>query len=149
MSISSLTRWDPFRDLIALEDRMNRLLGGPASPLTASDALGSWVPPVDIFEDNDRVVLRAEIPGVGKEDIDIKVENGTITLRGEKKQEKEIGEGSAYRVERFYGSFSRSFVLPTSIDAAAIKATYRDGILELILPKAETSKPRKISIQGS
>ena len=104
---------------------------------------------MDIVEQEDQLVLKAEIPGVDKDAIDIRVENGTFTLRGEKKQEKEVDSESAYRVERFYGAFSRSFVLPTTIDADRIKATYKDGVLEVTLPKAAEAKPRKIKVLAS
>jgi HSP20 family protein len=149
MSLGALTRWDPFRDLVGLQDRVSRLMNEGSFGLTAAEGIGAWLPPVDIHEDGDKVILRAEIPGVSRDDIDVKIENGTITLRGEKKQEKEVDSSAAYRVERYYGSFSRSFVLPTSIDADHIRATYKDGVLEVILPKQETAKPRKIKVLES
>ncbi len=146
MSITALTRFDAFRDLLSMQDHVNRMFGDSLSRFTGGEAVGTWYPPVDISEEVDRVVLRAEIPGVSRDDIDINVENGTITLRGEKKHEKQIDRENAYRVERFYGTFSRSFVLPTTINAEAIKATYKDGVLEVILPKAEEARPRKIQV---
>ncbi len=146
MSLTSLSRWDPFRDILTLPDRVNRLFSDPFARLAWTDTVGAWFPPVDIHEEEDRVVLRAEIPGVSKDDIDINVENGTITLRGEKKQEKTVeGEGT-YRMERFFGNFARSFSLPTSIDPEKIKATYKDGVLEVVLPKAEEARPKKIKV---
>jgi HSP20 family protein len=144
MTLMNLTRWDPFRDLVALQDRVNRAF---LDPLTrAGDLAGGWFPPVDIHEENDRVVLRAEVPGVNRDDIEVHVENGTITLRGEKKQEKEVDGDGAVRVERYYGSFSRSFVLPTTIDPEKIKATCKDGVLEVVLPKAEEARPKRIKV---
>ena len=148
MSSGTLARWDPFRDLATLHDRVNRIFSESPFGLAAAEGFGAWLPPVDIHEDGDKVILRAEIPGVSKDDIDVKVENGTITLRGEKKQET-VSDDTAYRVERFYGTFSRSFVLPTSIDSAHVKATYKDGVLEVVLPKQETAKPRKINVLTS
>lgn len=146
----TLTRWEPFRDLLTLQDRMNRMFSDPVLRLTTpAEAVGGWFPPVDIHEEPDRIVLRAEIPGVGRDDIDVSVENGTITLRGEKKQEKEVEADNAYRLERFYGSFSRSFVLPAVIDPDHIRATYKDGVLEVVLPKAEEARPKKIKVLGS
>jgi len=128
---------------------MNSVLNDSLFRLAPTETVGSWLPPVDIEEESDRVVLRAEIPGVSRDDIDVSVENGTLTLRGEKKQERKIEAENAYRLERFYGSFSRSFVLPTRINAERIKATYKDGVLEVVLPKAEEAKPKKIKVQGA
>ncbi len=149
MTATTLTRWDPFRDILTLQDRVNRFFGDSFTRLPAAEAAGAWFPPVDILEEGDQLVLRAELPGVNKDDIDIRVENGTVTLRGEKKLEKEVDSESAYRLERFYGSFARSFVLPTSIDADKIKATYKDGVLEVVLPKAEEARPRKVKVLAS
>jgi HSP20 family protein len=149
MDRTTLAKWDPFRDLLTLQDRLSRGLFEPLGRLSAGELTGTWFPPVDIYEEADRVVLRAEIPGVSKDDIDLHVENGTITVRGEKKQEKAAEGDGVYRVERFYGSFSRSFVLPTSIDAEKIKATYRDGVLEVVMPKAEEARPKKIKVLGA
>ena len=147
--ISSLTKWDPVRNMLTLQDRVSRIFGDSVARVPTLDAAGVWFPPVDIVEQEDQLVLKAEIPGVDKDAIDIRVENGTFTLRGEKKQEKEVDSESAYRVERFYGAFSRSFVLPTTIDADRIKATYKDGVLEVTLPKAAEAKPRKIKVIAS
>jgi HSP20 family protein len=146
MNLTSLTRWDPFRDVLALQERVNRLVSDPFARFGSGEALGAWFPPVDIHEEEDRLVLRAEIPGVSKDDIDVHVEHGTITLRGEKKQEKAVDGDGAYRVERFFGSFARSFALPTSVDPDKIKATYKDGLLEIVLPKAEEARPKKIKV---
>jgi HSP20 family protein len=148
MNLTTVTRWDPFRDLLSLQDRVGRLFGDTLSRFPG-ETVSPWAPPVDIHEEADRIVLRAEIPGVNKDDIEVKVENGMLTLRGEKKQEKQVEAENAYRVERFYGTFSRSFVLPTSVDADNIKATYKDGVLEVIAPKAEEAKPKKIKILSS
>ena len=141
----TVSRWDPFRDVVTLQHRLNRLLGD-ASSSYGPEGVGSWVPPVDIVEEPERLLFRAEIPGVSKDDIDIKVENGTLILRGEKKQESVVEGETAHRVERFYGAFTRSFSLPATIDAEKIQARYKDGVLELVLPKAEIAKPRKIQI---
>jgi HSP20 family protein len=146
MGITTLSRWDPFRDVASFQDQMSRLCGDLPLRFLGGDGVGGWYPPVDISEEEDRIVLRAELPGVGKDDIDINVENGTISLRGEKKQEKQVDSENAYRMERFYGSFSRSFVLPTTIDPENIKASFSDGVLEIVLPKADDAKPRKIQV---
>lgn len=142
----SVTRWEPYRDMLTLQNRLNRLLGEGFTPLSSAEGVGAWLPPVDIVEEADRVVFRAEIPGVHKDDIDIKVENGTLILRGEKKQEQTVATESEHRLERYFGTFTRSFVLPVSIAADKIEARYKDGVLEIVLPKAEEAKPRKVKI---
>ena len=142
-----LVRWDPFQELVALNNRLSRTLG-EALPNT-EDSFGSWAPPVDIFEKNDHLVIRAEIPGVLKDDMDVRIENGVLTLHGERKNETEIKEANAYRMERAYGTFTRSFSLPTTVDAAKVAATYKDGVLEVTVPKAETAKPKKVSINAA
>ena len=145
----NLTRWEPFRDMLALQDRMNRMFNEPYARLGApAEAVGGWFPPVDIHEEAARIVLRAEVAGVNRDDIEVSVENGTLTLRGEKKQSKVTESENAYRQERFYGFFTRSFVLPSAIDADHINATYKDGVLEVVVPKAEEARPRKIAIQA-
>jgi len=146
----NLARWEPFQDLLTLQDRMNRIINEPYLRLNAPvEAVGGWFPPVDIHEEPERIVLRAELPGVGRDDIEVSVDNGTLTLRGEKKQERREESDGACRQERFYGSFTRSFVLPVAIDPDRIGATYKDGILEVVLPKAEEAKPKKIKILGA
>ena len=112
-------------------------------------AYGAWVPPVDIFQDNDNLVLRTEVPGVEKDAIDVRVENGVLTLQGERKTDGDLNEKNAFRRERIFGRFARSFTLPTSVDAARITARYRDGILEIVLPKAEAAKPKRVEIQAA
>ena len=148
MNLTTVTRWDPFRDLVSLQDRVSRLFTDGVDRFPA-EAVGPWTPPVDIYEEADRIVLRAEIPGVNREDIEVKLENSTLTLRGEKKQEKEVTTENAQRIERFYGTFSRSFILPTSVNADQIKATCKDGLLEVIVPKADTAKSKKIEVLAS
>ena len=110
---------------------------------------GSWVPPVDIFQDNDNLVLRTEVPGVEKDAIEVRVENGVLTLQGERKTDGDLNEKNAFRQERIFGRFARSFTLPTTVDAARITARYRDGVLEIVLPKAEAAKPKRVEIQAA
>ena len=136
----TLVRWDPFRELMNLRRR----LGHPASE--ADDFYGAWAPAVDIFENGDDLVIRAEIPGVDKDDVDICVRNNSLTLRGERKREQEVNEDSAYRLERSYGNFVRSFGLPRTVDSSRISAKYSNGVLDIILPKAEEAKPKRIEI---
>ena len=149
MNLIKFSRWDPFRDMVAAQDRLSRFLSPDVGLTTPLEGVGDWLPPVDVIEETERLVFRAELPGVDRNDIDIKVENRTLVLRGEKKQEKDVTAESMHRVERYYGSFSRSFVLPTTINAETISATYRDGVLEVVLPKAEEARPRKIEVLAS
>ena len=145
----NVVRWDPFRDLVTLSDRLNRALAEPPGPFAANTSYGSWSPPVDIFERTDGLVIRAEIPGVQKDEIDVRIENNVLTLHGERRQEEGFDESNAHRLERIYGSFTRSFSLPTSVDSTHISAAYRDGVLEIVLPKAEEAKPKRIQIQSA
>jgi HSP20 family protein len=146
----AVVRWEPFRDLLSLQDRMNRMFdesyrGGRS----ASDdwALGgSWAPAVDIYEHQGNIVLTAELPGVDAKDVDVRVENNVLTLRGERKWSEEVQRESYHRVERAYGSFTRSFTLPNVVDTEKIKADFKDGMLKLVLPKKEEAKPKQISI---
>jgi len=116
-------------------------------PGNGDDTYGSWAPAVDIFERGDDLVIRAEIPGVDKNDIDINVENNTLSIRGERKREDELDEDRTYKRERVFGSFVRTFRLPRSVDSSRISASYVNGVLELQLPKAEEAKPRRIEIK--
>ena len=139
----TLMKWDPFRDLMNLQRQMN------STGWSGSDSFGSWAPAVDIFELGDDLVIRAEVPGVDREDIDIRVEENRLVIAGERKREAEFGEENAFRLEREFGSFTRSFLLPKTVDATCITATHRNGVLELRLPKAEVAKPRKIEINAA
>ena len=148
----AIVRWEPFRDMVSIQDRMNRLFDEAfrSAPRTGAEddwALGgSWAPVVDIYEQGGDIVLKAELPGVDPKDTDIRVENNTLTLRGERKLDDEIKRESYHRVERAYGTFSRSFTLPSVVDTEKIKAEYRDGVLRVILPKREEAKPKQITV---
>lgn len=144
----NLIRWDPLQQFVAMSDRLNRTFSDPNTPRT-EDTFGAWAPPVDIFEKKDHLVIRAEIPGVQKEAMDVRIENGVLTLHGERKQEIDVTEENAHRMERVYGTFTRSFLLPTTVDATKVTATYKDGVLEVSVPKAETAKPKQIEIQAA
>ena len=139
----TLVRWDPFRDLMNLHDRTRRFVDGE------DEVAGSWAPPVDIFERGDDLVVRAEVPGVDRKELDITVEENTLVLRGGRKREKEFKHQDAYRLERSFGTFVRSFRLPGTVDASRISAHYENGILEITLPKAEHAKPRKVQIKAA
>ena len=150
----AIVRWEPFRDLVSLQDRMNRLFDESYRSRTGAGAGqeedwalgGSWAPAVDIYEHDGNIVLKAEIPGVDPKDVDIRVENNTLTLCGERKLDTEVKRDSYHRVERAYGSFSRSFTLPNVVDTDKIKAEYKDGVLRMTLPKRDEAKPKQISI---
>jgi len=145
----ALTRWDPFRDLVSLQERMNRLFEDSLSRSKTTDqemAMGAWTPAVDIFETAEEVVLKADLPGVEEKDIDVRIENSTLTLRGERKFMKETKEEDYHRIERSYGVFSRSFQLPGSIDQTKISATHKEGVLEVHLPKREDTRPKQIKV---
>jgi HSP20 family protein len=140
---------------MGLQERMNRLIdeslrANRGAGGTDEWALGgSWAPAVDIYEQDGNIVMKAELPGVDPKDVDIRLENNTLTLRGERKLDKEVKQDSYHRVERSYGAFSRSFTLPNVVDQGSIKADYRDGVLKLVLPKREEAKPRQIQINVS
>jgi len=145
----AVVRWEPFRDLLSLQDRMNRMFDESYRGRSASDdwALGgTWAPAVDIYEHEGNIVLTAELPGVDPKDVDVRVENNVLTLRGERKWSDDVQRESYHRVERAYGSFTRSFTLPSVVDTDKIKADFKDGMLKLVLPKREEAKPKQISI---
>jgi len=144
----AMVRFDPFRDLAVLQDRMNRLFNDSYSPRREDDLMnrGSWTPAVDIYEIEGALVLKAELPDMRRDDIDISVENGTLTIRGERKPDGELKQENFHRVERAYGSFERSFSLPNTVDAVKIGAEYKDGVLTVTLPVREEAKPRTIKI---
>lgn len=140
----TLVRWNPFGEFVSLQDRMNRMFDFPTR--FNGEESGSWLPSVDIFEEGDNLRLQAELPGLKKGDIDIQIEKNVLTLKGERKREKEFRDENSYRLERLYGNFSRSFHLPVSVDPEKISASYRDGILDVTLPKSESSKTKKIPV---
>ena len=141
-----LVRWDPLQEFLAMSNRFNRPINDPYAQRT-EDSFGAWAPPVDIFERQDQLVIRAEVPGIHKEDMDVRIENGVLTLHGERKEEKETKEINVHLMERVYGSFTRSFSLPTTVDPTKVSAIYRDGVLEVTVPKVETAKPKKVEIK--
>jgi HSP20 family protein len=144
----AIVRWEPFRDLLTTQDRFNRLFNETfANALSGEELSGrAWNPAVDIYETDHDLVLKAELAGVDPKDVDIRVENGTLYLRGERKQEKDVKEGNYHRVERSYGSFTRTFSLPNSVNVEGIKADYKDGVLTLTMAKREEAKPKAIKI---
>jgi len=147
----ALVRWEPFQDLLAIQERMNRLFDETFQRTRSREnediSAGLWSPPVDIYETEKEIVLKAELPEIDQKDIDIKVEDNTLTIKGERKFEQETKKENYHRIERAYGKFSRSFSLPNTIDQEKIKASYKNGILELVMPKKEESKPKQISVE--
>jgi HSP20 family protein len=147
----AVVRWTPMRHLLSFQEEMNRMFNEFFRSGNGEEAgwgLRTWTPPVDIYETDDALVLKAELPGVSKDDVSLEIHNNTLILRGERKHEAEVKEENYHRVERAYGTFQRSFVLPTMVDQEKVQATYHDGILELRLPKLETAKPKRIAISG-
>ncbi len=148
----AIVRWEPFRDLLTTQDRFNRLFNETFPSFFGSDrpvATASWIPAVDVYETDQSVVLKAELPGVDPNDVEARVEDGTLYLKGERKFENEVKEENYQRVERAYGSFTRTFALPSSVDADKVAAEYKDGVLTLTLPKREEATPRTIKINVS
>ena len=149
--IMNIIKYDPFRELRSLQDEMTRLFVGAVPRGAGREELagGSWAPGVDIYEDKDRLVLEADLPGMDREDFDISVENNVITLKGERKFENKVEGDNYHRIERSYGSFTRSFTLPQSVTAEGATADFENGILRVSLPKREETKARKIEISGA
>jgi HSP20 family protein len=141
------TRWDPFRELLTLQERLDKMYRDIERTRSEEDFVSSaWTPPVDIFELGEKFVLKLEIPEVDKESIDIKINDNELTIRGERKLELGIEPDSYHRMERGYGTFTRSFSLTKTIDSTKIKAAIKDGILRIELPKKEEVKPKQIKI---
>ncbi len=142
----AIQKWDPFKELTNLKTQMDKIF---ESLMGSSEDIqsGSWVPPVDIYETENEVVIKAEVPGVAQKDIEIKVEDDTLVIKGEKKFERDMEKETYHRAERVYGKFQRSFILPKSIEKDKIKATLKQGVLTIVLPKKEEVKPKEISIQ--
>jgi HSP20 family protein len=149
--MTQLTSWQPFREFSTMQDRMNRmnrLFRESYTPESPEDALTttSFAPPVDIYEDEHAITLKLEVPGIDENDIDVRIENTTLTVHGERKIEKEEKEENFRRVERQYGSFTRSFTLPSSLDAGQVIADYENGVLKIKLAKKAEAKPKQIKI---
>src|SRR6195256_6551773 len=146
----SVVRYDPFRDLRTLQQEVNRLFTGNAARAFDEEGIarGAWSPSVDIYENKEQIVLEAELPGMNRDDFELSVENNVITLRGERQFEKKDDSDNYHRVERSYGSFTRSFTLPQSVSADGATAEYRNGVLRVTLPKREETKARRIKVSG-
>lgn len=147
----AIMRWDPFKDMLSLQERMNRLFdesfGRFSKGVPEAAAVGTWAPTVDVFETKDAIVVKADLPGVNKDSIKIEIKDNIMLLHGERKEEKEVKEENYYRFERVFGRFERSFGLPATVDKSKVKAKYKDGVLEISIPKAEEVKPKEVAIE--
>ncbi len=146
----NLVTWDPYRDYNSLQRSFNRVFGGALAPRERDEelSLGAWIPPVDIVEEKDRILLTAELPGFQENDVEVQMEGNLLTLRGERKSEVEKEGRTFHRTERSYGQFVRSFTLPNNVDRDRIKATFANGLLHIELPKREEAKPRQIKVSA-
>lgn len=145
----ALVRWDPYRELTSFADRFNRAFGSVSGRERDEEVgFGAWIPPVDIAEDRDKMLVTAELPGFKEDEVQIQMEGNLLTIRGERKFEREKEGRNYHRVERSYGQFVRSFSLPNNVDRENIRANFHNGLLEIELPKREDAKPREIKISG-
>ncbi len=145
--MNTITRWEQPRGLTSLQDQVNRLFEDNFTRERSAHAdLATWAPPVDIYETENELVLKADLPGLVNEDIDVRVENNMLTIRGERKFEKDVNEDNYLRVERAFGPFTRSFSLPNTVSSESVRAEYRHGVLTLQMAKREESKPKQIKI---
>jgi HSP20 family protein len=142
-----VTRWEPLKDLMALQERMNKLFDETFSRGAQDVEAGAWSPPVDIMEQGDEVIIKMEIAEVDQKTIDIKVEGNVLTIKGERQLEQGTKRDDYLRLERPYGMFSRSFSLPNTVDQERVKASHKDGILRVVLPKREETKPKQIKVE--
>jgi HSP20 family protein len=142
---TTVTRWEPFRGLNTLQEQVNRLFEDNFTRAGHAE-LASWAPAVDIYETENELVVKADLPDVPEKEIDVRVENNTLTIHGERKFENDVHQDNYLRVERAYGTFTRSFSLPNTVNTEAIRADYRNGVLSVRIPKREESKPKQIKI---
>ncbi|MFB3737932.1 MAG: Hsp20/alpha crystallin family protein [Candidatus Velamenicoccus archaeovorus] len=146
----TLVRWDPFRDLVSIQDELNRLFGRtfagiePLRPI----ASGTWMPALDVYETEDEIVAKLELPGIDPEDVDVSVEDSTLTVSGTRELGSEVREEDFHRIERRYGSFTRSIALPQTADTDRVEASFDKGVLTVQVPKVEKSKPKKITVKA-
>ena len=143
-----ITRYDPFREFVTLQDRMSRLFRDPRGPEGQDESLATtaFAPPVDVYEDEHNITLKIEVPGIDEKDIDVRIENNTLTVHGERKFEKEEKEENYRRVERQYGSFTRTFALPNTVDHENVQADYDKGVLKIKLAKKAEARPKQIKV---
>jgi HSP20 family protein len=147
----AIARWNPYRDMMNVRDEMNRVFNeffGHGSQEEGTWYAGAWSPPVDIYETDEALIMKAELPGFSKDDISIELKENTLVMKGERKRQDEVKEGNYHRTERVYGAFQRSFLLPTTVEPDKVKASYKDGILELHLPKVPAAQPKRIAVSA-
>jgi HSP20 family protein len=153
IEMTTLTRFVPFRsplaDMAVLQNRLNSIFNDFARPEGDQEslAMGNFIPPVDVYEDAQQVVLKLEVPGIKQEDLDVRVENQMLTIKGERKFDKDEKEENFHRIERRYGTFTRTFTLPQTVDTAAVKANYDHGVLSVSFPKKEAAKPKQVKVE--
>jgi HSP20 family protein len=145
----AIVRWEPFRDLVTTQESFNRLFNDTFGRFLGEESRGTqtWAPAVDIYENDQNLVLKAELPGFDPKDVEVRVEDGTLYLKGERKFESDVKQENFHRIERSYGSFTRTFSLPSSITVDNVTAEFKNGLLTLTLPKKEEAKPKTIKIQ--
>ena len=144
-----LVRWNPIRDTFSLRNHMNRVFGDFYFPTNREEGdlpMWNWNPVVDVYDNDDNIVLKAEIPGIDKKDIEVDVKGRVLTLKGERSSDNEVKEDNYYRRERCFGKFERAFTLPVNVELDKIKANYKDGVLEIEIPKPEEKKPKQITV---
>ncbi len=147
----TIVRWDPFRDLVSIQDELNRLFGrtfGGLEPSRAS-AGGTWMPSLDVYETEDKLVVSADLPGIEPSDVEVSVEDSTLTVSGSREFSSETKEENYHRIERRYGSFSRSITLPATVDTEKVQASFDKGVLTIEVPKVEKAKPKKVEIKAA
>jgi len=144
--MNTLVRWEPFRGISSLQEQFNRLFENRFAPGTEEQTLTAWAPAVDVYETENELVIKADLPQMPEKDLDVRVENNMLTIRGERKFEQKVKEENYLRMERAYGSFSRSFSLPNTVNTEAIQAEYKEGVLTVTLPKRAESKPKQVKV---
>ena len=144
--MNSITRWDPFRGLSSLQEQVNRLFESSLPTRGDESTLTAWAPAVDVYETENELVIKADLPEMVEKDLDVRVENNMLTIRGERKFEQKVKEDNYLRMERAYGAFSRSFSLPNTVNTEEVKAHYKDGVLTVSLPKRAEAKPKQVKI---
>ena len=145
----AVARWDPFRDLMSIQSELNRLFGRTYAGGESGTQTGTWMPALDVFETEDKFVVKVELPGLNPDEVDVSVEDSTLTIRGERKFYENVPDDSFHRVERRYGAFQRSLSLPPTADAERIEASFDRGVLSVEVPKAEQAKPKKIQVKAT
>jgi len=147
--MTTITRWRPFRDLANFQEQFNQLIENSYETRGNGSALTTWSPAVDIYETENELVMKADLPDLNEKDLDVRVENNMLTIQGERKFEKQVSEDNYLRVERAYGSFTRSFSLPNTVNPEGVKADYSNGVLTVTLPKKAEAKPKQVKVNVS